>query len=164
MEREIMYNAAYDGSKRFTQHDVKTANANGFGAAADDYAERGIDLNEQLILNKPATFFFRMNGDAMTGAGISSGDVLIVDRSLKAANGKIVVAAIHGDLVVRRFVQSNNSLMLVAENSKYANIQLNEFSEYNAWGVVTSVIHIFEKSLFAVQKNVSKGKSTQVLY
>ena len=77
MEREQMYNAAYSGSKNYTQHNVKTANANGFGAAADDYAERGIDLNEQLILNKPATFFFRMNGDAMTGAGINSGDVLI---------------------------------------------------------------------------------------
>src|SRR2546429_7524644 len=116
MEREVTYNAAYNGSKNFTQHNVKTANANGFGAAADDYMERGIDLNEQLILNKPATFFFRMNGDAMTGAGINSGDVLIVDRSLKAGNGKIIVAAVNGDLVVRRFQQTFNYLSLVAEN------------------------------------------------
>jgi DNA polymerase V len=61
MEREVTYNPAYSGSKNFTQHNVKTANANGFAAAADDYMERGIDLNEQLILNKPATYFFRMN-------------------------------------------------------------------------------------------------------
>ena len=77
---EIGYNAAYSGTKGYTQHEVKTANANGFAAAADDYMERGIDLNEQLILNKPATFFFRMNGDVMTGAGINTGDVLVVDE------------------------------------------------------------------------------------
>lgn len=167
MERETFYNAAYSGTKGFTQHDVKTANAHGFGAAADDYMERGIDLNEQLILNKPATFFFRMNGDAMIGAGISSGDVLIVDRSIKTVNGKIVVAAIHGDLVVRRFQQSFNHLSLVAENPKYANIELNEFSEYTSWGVVTCAIHIFERSLMQCgnsSKQKSPGSNYQVLY
>src|ERR1700751_4060002 len=102
MEKEVMYNASYGGSKNFSQHDVPHANANGFGAAADDYMERGIDLNEQLILNKPATFFLRMNSHAMQGVGIQSGDVLIVDRSLKAVNGKIIVAAVDGELVVRR--------------------------------------------------------------
>ena len=158
MEGEVMHRAAYNGSKNFTQQDVPTANATGFGAAADDYMERGIDLNEQLILNKPATFFFRMNGDAMTGAGIQSGDVLIVDRSIKAANGKIVVAAINGDLVVRRYQQTFNHLTLVAENSRYTSIELTEFTEYNAWGVVTCVIHVFEQSLF-VQTNLSKRKS-----
>ena len=64
MEREI-FNSAYKGTKDFTQHDVHRANATGFSTPADEYMERGIDLNEQLIRNKPATFFFRMNGDAM---------------------------------------------------------------------------------------------------
>ena len=109
MEREVMYRAAYNGTKKFSQHDVPHANATGFGAAADDYMERGIDLNEQLILNKPATFFFRMNGEAMIGAGIQSGDVLIVDRSIKATNGKIIVAAVNGDLVVRRLQLKSQS-------------------------------------------------------
>src|SRR2546429_2440063 len=108
MEREVTYNAAYNGSKNFTQHNVKTANATGFGAAADDYMERGIDLNEQLIMNKPATFFFRMNSHAMLNAGIQSGDVLIVDRSIKAVNGKIIVAVVDGELVVRRLSQTMN--------------------------------------------------------
>ena len=147
MEREVMYNAAYSGSKGYTQHDVKTANANGFAAAADDYAERGIDLNEQLILNKPATFFFRMNGDAMNGAGINSGDVLIVDRSIKATNSKIAVIAVNGDLVVRRIQQHVRGLTLMAENPRYGNIELTEFSELNVWGVVTCVIHILESRL-----------------
>ena len=70
MDSEDFYGAAYRGSKQFTQQEVKTANATGFGAAADDYAERGIDLNEQLIRNKPATYFFRMKGDAMQEAEI----------------------------------------------------------------------------------------------
>ncbi len=169
MESETMYNAAYNGTKKFTQHDVPTANANGFGAAADDYMERGIDLNEQLILNKPATFFFRMNGDAMIDEGIHNGDVLIVDRSIKAANGKIIIAAINGDLVVRRFQQTFNHLLLVPGNSKYANIELNEFTEYHAWGVVTCVIHVLERSLFAhnsgdKQKQKNKGEDYRVLY
>src|ERR1700743_674373 len=98
MELEQFYGLNYKGTKQFTQHDVPTANATGFGAAADDYMERGIDLNEQLIMNKPATFFFRMNSEAMTGAGLHPGDVLIVDRSLKAANGKIIVAAVDGEI------------------------------------------------------------------
>ena len=147
MERETLQTAAYAGTKEFSQWDIPTANATGFGAAADDYMERGIDLNEQLILNKPATFFFRMNGDAMVGAGIQSGDVLVVDRSIKATNGKIIIAAINGDLVVRRFQQTINRITLMAENSKYGNIELGEFTEYTAWGVVTCVIHILERRL-----------------
>src|SRR5438067_13418288 len=102
MEVQNFFTSGYNGSKQFNQHDVPHANATGFGAAADDYMERGIDLNEQLIINKPATFFFRMNGEAMVGAGIQSGDVLNVDRSIKATNGKIIVAAVNGDLVVSR--------------------------------------------------------------
>ena len=72
MDGESWYGSAYSGSKKFTQWDVHTANATGFGAAADDYSERGIDLNEQLIRNKPATFFLRVTGDAMVKAGIFS--------------------------------------------------------------------------------------------
>lgn len=147
MQEETFYGAAYHGSKDFSQWDVPTANATGFGAAADDYMERGIDLNEQLILNKPATFFFRMNGDAMNGAGIHAGDILIVDRSLKAANSKIIVAAVNGDLVVRRLQQTMNRITLIAENNRFANMELGEFTDYRAWGVVTCVIHILEKAL-----------------
>ena len=77
MDRDHYTKATYRGTKDFTQQQVKTANATGFGAAADDYSERGIDLNEQLIRNKPATYFFRMKGDAMREAGIFDGDVLI---------------------------------------------------------------------------------------
>lgn len=142
MHRENGQEAAYKGSKQFTQWEVPTANATGFGAAADDYMERGIDLNEQLIRNKPATFFFRMNSDAMIGAGIFKGDTLIVDRSIRAVSGKIIIAILDGELLVRRFVKYPNSVALVAENTRYGNIALNGFDDRaNIWGVVTYSIH-----------------------
>jgi len=154
MDREVTYNAVYNGSKNFTQHNVKTANANGFAAAADDYMERGIDLNEQLILNKPATFFFRMNGDAMMEDGIFSGDILIVDRSVKPLSGKVIVAVLDGELLVRRLQKNFNSVELVAANKKMGSIQLSSFDDRsNVWGVVTCVIHVLEKSLFITKKS-----------
>jgi DNA polymerase V len=141
MEGEEIYGAAYKGSKQFTQKEVKTANATGFGAAADDYMERGIDLNEQLIRNKPATFFFKMKGDAMKEAGVFDGDTLIVDRSVKLVNGKIIVAILNGELLVRRFHKNFSSTFLIAENERYKNINLSEFTNFSVWGVVTYVIH-----------------------
>lgn len=153
---EDFFGAAYKGTKRYTQQDVQTANATGFGAAADDYAERGIDLNEQLIMNKPSTFFFRMSGDAMAHAGIQNNDVLIVDRSLKAANGKIVIAAVDGELLIRRYQQTMNSLKLMADNTKFKPIEVGEFTNCEVWGVVTCVIHIADASLMAYLNNSSK--------
>ena len=159
MEREIFYDAAYNGSKNFTQHNVKTANANGFAAAADDYMERGIDLNEQLILNKPATFFFRMNGDAMMEDGIFSGDILIVDRSIKATSGKVIIAVLNGELLVRRLQKNFNNTELVAANKKMSSIQLSTFDDRNnVWGVVTCVIHVLERSLFVTKKSSEFNK------
>jgi DNA polymerase V len=142
MEDEF-YGAAYKGSKQFKQQDVKTANATGFGAAADDYIERGIDLNEHLIRNKPATYFFKMKGDAMQQAGIFDGDVLIVDRSLKLVNGKIIVAILNGELLVRRYHQNFSSAFLIPDNDRYKPINLAEFSDFKMWGVVIHAIHSF---------------------
>ena len=133
--------ASYKGTRDFSQQQLKTANATGFGAAADDYAERGIDLNEQLIRNKPATFFMRVNSDAMVGAGIHNGDVIIVDRSLEAKSGKVVVAVLNGEMLVRRLERSFNKLRLLPETKKLAPIDVDPFAEFSVWGVVTYVIH-----------------------
>jgi len=89
-------------NKNYKSGQIIQANATGFGAASDDFMERGIDLNEQLVRNKPATFFFRVNSDAMLGAGIHIGDTLIVDRSLPPSSGKVVVAVLNGEFLVRR--------------------------------------------------------------
>ncbi|MBX9782874.1 MAG: translesion error-prone DNA polymerase V autoproteolytic subunit [Chitinophagaceae bacterium] len=141
MDGEDFFGAAYKGSKQFNQHEIKTANATGFGAAADDYMERGIDLNEQLIKNKPATFFFRMKGDAMEQAGIFDGDILIVDRSVKLVNGKIIVAVLNGELLVRRFHKNFSSAFLIPENPRYKNVNLAEFADFKIWGAVIYCIH-----------------------
>lgn len=141
MNGEDFFGAAYKGSKQYSQHHIRTANATGFGAATDDHAERGIDLNEQLIKNKPATFFFRMKGDAMKEAGIFDNDILIVDRSVKLVNGKIIVAVLNSELLVRRFHKNFSSAFLIPENSRYKAINLAEFSDFALWGVVTYVIH-----------------------
>lgn len=140
MEGQDFYYSAYSGSKDFTQQNIQTANATGFGAAADDYAERGIDLNEQLIKNKPATFFMRMNSNAMVGVGIYAGDVLIVDRSLEAKNGKIVIAVVDGELLVRKLEMNNNKTLLHPANKKIAAMDVSERG-WKLWGVVTYVIH-----------------------
>jgi DNA polymerase V len=153
MNNEIGQKAAYQGTKNFNQHQVATANATGFGAATDDFMERGIDLNEQLIMNKPATFFFRMNSNAMENASIESGDVLIVDRSIKASNGKIIVAAVNGELLVRRFQQNFNGVSLCAENKKFKDIVLDEWMQFQSWGVVTCTIHLIDATLIAFNKN-----------
>lgn len=141
MDGDEFYGSAYKGSKQFTQQEVKTANATGFGAATDDFMERGIDLNEELIKNKPATYFFRMKGDAMQNSGIFDGDVLIVDRSLKLTEGKIIVAILNGELLVRRFHKNFSSAFLIAENDRYKNINLAEFTNFSVWGVVVYSIH-----------------------
>lgn len=140
MEVESFFGSRYTGTKRFTQQDVPTANATGFGAAADDYMERGIDLNEQLIRNKPATFFMRVSGSSMINAGIYNGDIVIVDKSIKAQNGKIVIAVIDGEMLIRRYEQTLNRLRLVPETTKLSAIEVSEFSDFKIWGVVIYVI------------------------
>lgn len=142
MDGEIFYGAAYKGSKQYSQHEVKTANATGFGAAADDYAERGIDLNEQLVRNKPATFFMQVRGDAMIGAGIYDGDIVIVDRSLKAISGKIVIAMLNGEMLIRRLEKTFNKIRLVPETPRLSPIEVDlSGNEFAIWGVVTYCIH-----------------------
>jgi DNA polymerase V len=140
MEVEKFFGSSYSGSKGFSQHNITTANATGFGAAADDYMERGIDLNEQLIRNKPATFFMRVSGSSMINAGIYDGDIVIVDRSLKPQNGKIVIAVIDGEMLIRRYEKTMNSLRLIPETTKLSPIDISEFMDFKIWGVVVYII------------------------
>lgn len=141
MDGDVILGTSYKGSKGFTQQEVRTANATGFGAASDDYAEKGIDLNEQLIRNKPATFFMRVRGEAMIGAGIHDGDVVIVDRSLKPDSGKVIIASLNGEMLIRRMEKNFNKIRLIPETNKLATIDIDPYAEFSVWGVVTYVIH-----------------------
>lgn len=140
MEVEKFFGSSYSGSKAFTQQDVSSTNATGFTAAADDYMERGIDLNEQLIRNKPATFFMRVSGNSMVNAGIYHGDIVIVDRSLTPQNGKIVIAVIDGEMLIRRYEKTINRLRLVPETARLSPIEVSEFCDFKIWGVVIYII------------------------
>jgi DNA polymerase V len=141
MDNNIFYTGGYNGSKEHSQREVPAVNGTGFGPGADDYAERGIDLNEQLIRNRPATFFMRVNSDAMIGAGIHQGDVVIVDRSIEARNGKVVIAVLDGEMLIRRFEVHNHKRRLIPATNQLAPIDILESSSFAVWGVVTYVIH-----------------------
>lgn len=113
----------------------------GFPSPADDYIEMYLDLNTHLIKHPAATFFVRASGDSMINAGISSGDILVVDRSLEAVHGKIVIAAVNGELTVKRLSRMEGKVRLLPENSNYPPIEINGDEELVIWGVVTHVIH-----------------------
>ncbi len=113
----------------------------GFPSPADDYLELSLDLNDYLIKHPAATFMVRASGDSMKNAGIQSGDLLIVDRSLEAVHGKIVIAAIDGELTVKRLYQQGNRVQLLPDNPAYQPITINELQDVVIWGVVTHVIH-----------------------
>lgn len=115
--------------------------AAGFPSPADDYVEKQIDLNTHLIRHKEATFILRVSGWSMRDAGIFDGDEIIVDRAITPADGKIVVAAINGELTVKRLRRVGETIHLQAENPDYSPIILHEGEELCIWGVVTRVLH-----------------------
>lgn len=113
----------------------------GFPSPADDYIEKLLDLNELMISHPAATFFVRAEGCSMEGAGIFSGDILVVDRSLEAVSGKIIIAVVNGEFTVKRLVKRKEALFLEAENPRYKPIQITPDLDFLVWGVVTFVIH-----------------------
>ena len=113
----------------------------GFPSPAEDYIDNHLDLNEYLIKHPSATFFVRVEGNSMIKAGIHHGDILIVDRSLEATHKKIIVAAINGELTVKRIHRTPDTLFLLPENDAFERIGITEEMDFQVWGVVTHVIH-----------------------
>lgn len=115
--------------------------AAGFPSPAEGQMERELDVNELLIKRPAATFFVRVSGSSMVGAGIHDKDMLVVDRSLEPASGKIVVAAVNGELTVKRLLKEGQRTFLVAASNEYPPIDISEGMDLRIWGVVTYVIH-----------------------
>ena len=113
----------------------------GFPSPADDYIDQELDLNKHLIKNPLATFIVYAEGDSMTGAGIYSGDVLIVDRSLTPKHNSVVIACIAGELTVKKLIYQEGKPYLVAASPDYPPIEVREGDELIIWGVVTKNIH-----------------------
>ena len=116
----------------------------GFPSPADDHLEDTLDLNTHLTHHKEATFFVKAQGDSMIGAGIQQGDILIVDKSLTAKSGKIVIAVVDGEFTVKRLHKYKGNITLKAENPDFKDIKIGGDDELIIWGVVTSVIHQYE--------------------
>ena len=102
-----------------------------------------LDLNDLLIDHPSATYYVRVNGDSMLGAGIQSGDLLVVDRSLEVIDNSIVVANINGEFTVKRIKKNKDKMFLVPENKKYKPIEVTEEMDFELFGVVAHVIHHF---------------------
>ena len=115
----------------------------GFPSPADDYTEENIDLNEHLISNPFSTFFLRVKGESMLNAGIKDKDLIIVDKSLRAKPGNIVIAMIDGEFTIKRLSIKNNELYLKAEHHNYPDFRFKNHIDVQIWGVVIYSIHSY---------------------
>lgn len=113
----------------------------GFPSPADDYIERYLDFNSEFVKHPAATFITQAVGESMIEAGIFPGDRLLVDRSLEATDGKIVIAAIHGELTVKRLSRKGGKVQLLPANPDFQPIDITQEEDVVIWGVVTLVLH-----------------------
>ena len=113
----------------------------GFPSPADDHMVTKLDIREYLIQHPASTFYVRVTGDSMIKAGIHEGDLLVVDRSLNPAPGRVVIAAVDGELTVKRLAREGGRVLLMPENDDFTPIELREENSVTIWGVVTNVIH-----------------------
>ena len=119
---------------------VLNAVSAGFPSPGDDYCESCLSLDEYLIKHKAATFFIRAQGDSMTGAGITSGDVLIVDRALEVQHKDIIIAYLNGEFMVKYFIRKHGKVGLFSANKVYKPYFLHGGDDFEVWGVVTTII------------------------
>lgn len=130
-----LFQPVLDAPKLFIPMGAAKVSA-GFPSPAADYEDKRLDINEYLVRNPVSTFFFPVQGDSMEGAEIFDGDILVVDRSVKAVHGHIVVAFVDGDRLVKRLHHSGGRVALVAENPRYPMLELTGDMELVIWGVV----------------------------
>ncbi len=142
-DKEVKITGIYSFEKRKTLKlpYFRTKISAGFPSPAGDYEERHLDLNEFLVKHPSATFFIKVSGDSMIGAGIHSGDLLIVDRSLEPSNNKIAIAVLHGEFTVKRILKKKDKLFLLPENPEFRPIEVTPEMNCEIWGIVTFVIH-----------------------
>jgi DNA polymerase V len=113
----------------------------GFPSPAEDFMEKRLDLNDHLIRNPTATFLVRVKGNSMVNAGIFDGDLLIIDRSIEAADGKIILGVLNGEFTIKRINKRGKILFLAPENDSFKPIEITEEMDFQIWGVVTYSIH-----------------------
>jgi DNA polymerase V len=112
----------------------------GFPSPADDFSEQRLSLDQELVKNKESTFYARVSGQSMIGAGLEDNDLLVIDRSLEPTNNKIAVCFLDGEFTVKRLRVSDNEMWLQPENPNYPIINITEDNNFLIWGIVTNVI------------------------
>lgn len=112
----------------------------GFPSPAQDYLELSIDLNTELIQHPAATFFGRVIGNSLEEAGVTEGDILIIDKSLKPQDGNICVCFLDGDFTLKIIRHTENEIWLIPANKAYSPIRVTEDNNFMIWGVVTYTI------------------------
>ena len=112
----------------------------GFPSPADDFKEIRISLDKELVKNPEGTFYARVSGDSMKNAGLSDGDLIVIDRSLSPENNKIAVCFIDGDFTIKRIIKREEELYLKPENKNYKEIKIEKEDTLIIWGLVTYVI------------------------
>jgi DNA polymerase V len=113
----------------------------GFPSPAEDYVEKSLDLNQYIIKHPSATFYIRVKGNSMEGAGISDGDLLVVDRALEPRENDIAVCVIDSEFTVKRIMKKKDSIYLVPENPQYKPLKITENNNFQIWGIVSFIIH-----------------------
>ena len=119
---------------------VDTGISAGFPSPVDDFSESRISLDDELIKNKDTTFYAKVKGQSMIGAGLDDNDLLVIDRSLEPENNKIAVCFLDGEFTIKRLKVDDNNIWLQPENPKYPIIKITEENDFVIWGIVTSVI------------------------
>jgi DNA polymerase V len=113
----------------------------GFPSPAEDYMDLDLNLQDHLIQNPSATFCVRAVGESMKNAGIKSGDIMLVDKSLTPKNRSIVLAVIDGEFTIKRVNVSEKELYLIPENENFSPIKITQEMDFQVWGIVTYIIH-----------------------
>ena len=119
---------------------AQTGISSGFPSPADDFRDNKISLDRVLVKNKEATFYAKVSGQSMIGAGLDDGDLLVVDKSLEPEHNKIAVCFIDGEFTVKRLQVTKEGVFLLPANPAYEPIQVTEDNNFQIWGIVTHVI------------------------
>ncbi len=122
--------------------------AAGFPSPADDYIDSKIDLNQHLIRHPASTFCLRVSGESMTGSGVHNNDLLIVDRSINAKPGHVVVAILDGEFTLKRLMVNQDGFYLKASHPEYPEIDLRKHGDVQIWGVAIYSIHCLKKEIY----------------
>ena len=137
-EKLTFFNPNHDVRKQI--HMAQEGVSAGFPSPADDFKELRISIDQEVVRNEEATFYARVTGVSMQGAGLDDGDLLVIDRSLEPQNDKIAVCFIDGSFTVKRLKVDVDCVYLMSENKNYKPIKVSEGDELLIWGIVTYVV------------------------